>query len=44
MAYTYEIRNDVNRKIYIGSTNDYERRKNQHIYELNADWHHNDYL
>ena len=36
----YQIRNKVNNKIYIGSTNNLERRWENHIYQLKNNIHH----
>lgn len=36
----YQIRNKVNNKIYIGSTNNLERRWESHIYQLKNNIHH----
>ena len=36
----YQIRNKVNNKIYIGSTNNLERRWKSHIYQLKNNIHH----
>jgi len=36
----YQIRNLINGKIYIGSTNDFKRRHNEHQVELRGNRHH----
>ena len=40
----YKITNLVNNKIYIGSTNNYYKRKNNHFYNLNHNIHPNPHL
>lgn len=40
----YEIKNTINNKIYIGSTNNFRVRKNNHIHLLSKDKHPNLYL
>lgn len=40
----YAIKNTVNGKIYIGSTNNYTRRKWEHLARLRSDNHGNEYL
>ena len=37
----YYIKNKVNNKIYIGATRNFEKRKKQHLYALQAQRHHN---
>jgi group I intron endonuclease len=44
MAYIYKINNDINNKFYVGSSNNYTRRWDQHIYELNRNKHDNIHL
>jgi len=44
MAYIYKITNKVNNKIYIGNTNNFKRRKSQHISSLRKNKHTNIYL
>ena len=44
MAYIYQIKNLINNKIYIGSTNDYKIRWKVHISQLNSKTHCNQYL
>jgi predicted GIY-YIG superfamily endonuclease len=44
LAYIYQIKNKVNGKIYIGSTNNIKRRWYKHIYELNHITHANKHL
>lgn len=43
-GYLYIIKNNINEKIYIGSTEHYIRRKSQHFSELRLNKHHNKYL
>lgn len=43
-ACIYKISNIVNGKFYIGSTNDYERRHQEHLRQLKLGIHHNLYL
>lgn len=40
----YKIRNKINEKYYIGSSNNIQRRWKQHIYSLNKNIHRNSYL
>lgn len=40
----YIIRNEINGKVYIGQTVDYQKRKNSHISHLNRGAHFNRYL
>lgn len=40
----YKIKNNINDKVYIGSTKDFEKRKSRHIRELNNNSHHSIYL
>lgn len=42
--YIYQITNKVNKKIYIGSTNNLEKRISQHITQLNHNAHCNKHL
>lgn len=44
MACIYEIKNKQNGKLYIGSTNNFIRRKAEHISKLNAGTHENRHL
>lgn len=44
MAYIYQIRNKINGKVYIGSTNNYKRRWSQHKGDLKRNKHCNKYL
>lgn len=44
MAYIYRIRNIVNSKVYIGSTNNIMKRFNTHICNLRNKTHHNKHL
>lgn len=43
-AAIYAIRNTLNKKCYIGSTNDFYVRKNQHLVNLRANRHHSPIL
>jgi group I intron endonuclease len=40
MMGVYEIRNIINNKVYIGSSNDIQRRWNEHVRNLNNNTHH----
>jgi group I intron endonuclease len=40
----YCIRNKINNKIYIGKTNNFDKRIKKHIQTLNKNKHHNKYL
>ena len=44
LAYIYKIENTINKKFYIGSSVNYKRRWEQHIYELNKNKHDNIHL
>lgn len=44
MSYIYQIKNNANGKIYIGSSKNYKKRWKQHIAELNSNSHYNKYL
>lgn len=44
MAYIYQIKNKLNNKIYIGSTNNYKKRFYTHKHELNNNIHKNTHL
>lgn len=44
MICIYKIRNVENGKVYVGSTEDYERRLKEHMYELQKGTHVNTYL
>lgn len=44
MAFIYQIKNNINNKVYIGSTNNFKRRKNTHIYKLENNQHDNYHL
>lgn len=37
----YAIKNKINNKMYIGKTNNFQRRKENHINALKNKWHHN---
>jgi len=43
-SYIYQIKNIINNKAYIGNTNNFKRRKKEHIYHLNNSNHYNKYL
>lgn len=40
MGYVYKIENEITGKVYIGSTNDFYRRKHEHFWELMNKSHH----
>ena len=40
----YQIRNKVNNKIYVGSANDLQARRREHLYDLINNKHHNSHL
>ena len=40
----YKIKNNINDKVYIGSTKDFEKRKSRHLNELKNNKHHSIYL
>ena len=40
----YKIKNNINDKVYIGSTKDFEKRKSRHLYELKNNRHHSIYF
>ena len=44
MKAIYKIENIVNKRIYIGSTKNYEKRKDTHFRTLRNNNHHNDFL
>lgn len=44
MIYIYMIINTINKKVYIGSTNNINNRFNNHKNELNRSIHHNEHL
>ena len=44
MGYLYIIRNKVNDKFYLGSTNNYHKRKINHFSQLRCDKHHSIHL
>jgi group I intron endonuclease len=44
MVGIYKIKNEINNLIYIGQSNDIERRWKEHIYELNNNKHNNFHL
>lgn len=44
MQAIYQIRNKINNKIYIGSTNNVRKRWNNHRSKLNNNIHENQYL
>ena len=44
MQYIYKIENLINNKVYIGLTNNPNRRKNRHFYDLKQGQHDNPYL
>ena len=43
-AFIYQIKNNVNGKIYIGQTKDFNRRARNHMSDLKKGTHHNAYL
>lgn len=44
VGYIYKIVNKINGKFYIGSTINFDKRKERHLYELNNNKHHNIFL
>ena len=40
----YKIKNNINDKVYIGSTKDFEKRKSRHLNELKNNKHHSIYF
>lgn len=40
----YRIRNEINGKVYYGQTIDFEKRRKEHINQLNGGYHRNQYL
>lgn len=40
----YKIKNNINDKVYIGSTKNFEKRKSRHLYELKNNRHHSIYF
>ena len=44
MGIIYQLKENINNRIYIGSTLNFERRKMKHLYDLKNNKHHNIYL